>query len=138
MLHGVFAPGCAHACGRFPRKPLCWRCSFTRPAPQELYRLFKKTFSQLPLAAVVNGKTLVVHGGMWRKPGGGRLAERKARNKRKRSRPAKLDDEGTCAAAAARMARRPPPSEPHNAPSMLRHLACTVPIIGHKTPCVLG
>lgn len=38
------------------------------PGLQALYKAFKKLFSMLPIAALIGGKTLVLHGGLFRHP----------------------------------------------------------------------
>ena len=52
---------------------------------KELYRACKKVFAALPLAAVIEGVTLVLHGGLFRKPPAPRRKGKGRRRKRRTS-----------------------------------------------------
>lgn len=76
----------------------------THHLSQAVYQACKRVFSQLPLAALVAGRTLVLHGGLFRKP-------RKGIKKRKRW---GMEPEGT---------PRPSKGWLHRLPSGGRHIS---------------
>lgn len=60
-----------------------------------LLRKFSTFFSSLPVAAVIGGKTLVVHGGLWRRPNPERKSGKRKKKAQTRCQEKEVDSNGT-------------------------------------------